>query len=583
MEQKLTFRECVVRVFRRKGVFITFFLTLVAAVAGGSFVIKPAYRAEAMLLVEKSEDVPFVPLKVPITDFADRVSLITTQAEIIKSRTVLEKVVKELSLDTKLPIKGPFKYEKTLIFLKKSIKVTPVKNSDFITIRLNLNDKALVAPLVNSIAKHYIDYYFEIRSKRSGGMVYFIDSQIDVARGKLYEAQRALRDYEVANDIVSLRDDARISLEKLAEEQKRLTYLVQDFTELHPSVIASNNEIRSLKEKLAAFPNKKMELRQLEYNVSNLQDIYLMLLKKREEMRISAAMELEGLGQIRNILLVDKAVEPIKHVWPKRTINIILAIFFGFVGGAGLAVWASYLDSAFYSSDEIKEAVDLYPVGAIPLSARIKNLVSVPDDGLLDLYVESFNSIKAFSGAAVKTILVTSAYRQEGKTLTAVNLALALSRDSGKKVLIIDCDGENPTLHAAFNASNSTGLSDFLNSGTSSRSIVLSTSVSNLFLIPFGNGKRALLDLDRLRGLIDDVKRDFDYVIFDSSGCAFRGSVVEEAAMVDHILFVVKSGISKRGLVRLALDRIRSGSQNNASIIFNGQVSYMPKFLEIFF
>ncbi|NQU95627.1 MAG: AAA family ATPase [Candidatus Omnitrophica bacterium] len=576
-----TLRDYCIILFRRKAIFLTFFFGLIISVTVLSFALKPFYRAETIILVEKAEEEPLTPLKVPISEFVDRLSLMSTQVRFIKTRRVLEKTVIDLSLAEKLPIKGEYKFEKAVLFLKRKLKIAPVRNTDFISIRLDLQDRLLGVQIVNAVTKNYVDFYFKIKATRSSSVLEFIDAQINVVNVSLGNAEAALRDYEENYDIVSLRDEARISLEKLFDEEKHLVYLLEEYKAGYPDINAARTEIQNIKEKLKDFPQKKMQLRRMEYTTENLKEIYLMLLKKREEMQIAVAMEKDKIGQVRNIEIIEPATVPIKPVWPKKRINILAAIFLGVFGGMGMVFWANYMDHRLYTREDIKKYLGYSIVGSIGSLPNVDTLFTKPEGVVFESYQELLNAIKVFSASPVKALLVTSSSRGEGKTVTALNLALTLSKNVDKKILLVDADTVHPCLHKLFETSHEPGLINFADKEDSVRNIILTTRLNNLFFIPSGveNSLNKPLDFERLKDFIINLKNKFDYIIFDSSSCGLNSATLAISSSFDYALFVIKAGSTRREVAKMALERLVPVGPKSLGIMLNCQRYEVPGFL----
>jgi len=579
VEEQLTLREYGIILFRRKKVFLAFFLGLTFIVTAASILMPPLYRGETTLLVEKAEEEPLVPVKRVISDFVDRVSLITTQVEIISSRRVLEKVIRDFSLDRKLRIWGGHKFEKAVLFLRKSVKVVPIKNTDFIRIRLDLRDKALVAPVVNAIAKYYIECYYEIRGVQSNAVIDFIDAQIEIVKAKLNDAEVALKEYEETNGIISLGDESKVYAEKSVDEERRQVELLENYADDHPDVIASRKKIEGIfRPKIRDLPRKRLEVKRLEYGVQNLRDIYLMLLKKREEMRIALEMERTRLGQVRNIKVIDPAVEPIKHVWPKRKINVLLAIVMGLVGGVGLAFGVDHLDHSLHSRTDVKRYLGLSVVGSAPLSPAVASLAASGDPGTVEQYRDLWNTVTTFSPSARK-ILVTSASDGEGKTTTALNLALALGRDGTRRVLLVGADDRGVRPENLLGIEAAAGLTDLLEGKRDLKGLLKVVRPPSLSFIPLGvkGASASALDLDRLKDLIGKFGEEFDCVIVDSGSSALRSATLAIVPAFDYVLFVVRAGSTRREVAAQALERLAAAKMKGIGVMLNGQRYDVPE------
>ena len=168
-------------------------------------------------------------------------------------------------------------------------------------------------------------------------------------------------------------------------------------------------------------------------------------------------------------------------------------------------------------------------------------------------------------------ILVTSTVPQEGKTMVAVNLALAISREIHRKAILIDGDLRKPSIHLE-EYPNPKGLSDYLLNQTPLSEILLNPEAKNLQIIPAGSstrksaeliGSRKMLELFRsLRELRDDT-----YVIIDSSPIIFTSEATLLSKLVDGIILVVMGGRTPRESVRRAVKSI--DRQKIMGIVFN--------------
>ncbi len=157
-----------------------------------------------------------------------------------------------------------------------------------------------------------------------------------------------------------------------------------------------------------------------------------------------------------------------------------------------------------------------------------------------------------------KTILVTSAMAGEGKSLTAINLAITIAIELHSNALIVDCDLRNPSLSRWFGFREERGLSNYLLGEAEIQELLIKTSVDKLSILPGGTLQDNTVELigsNKMKSLIMDLKARYPdrYIIFDSSPllATTEPSVLNE--MVDGILLVVKSAETPRESVQLAL------------------------------
>ena len=149
----------------------------------------------------------------------------------------------------------------------------------------------------------------------------------------------------------------------------------------------------------------------------------------------------------------------------------------------------------------------------------------------------------------LKAIVVTSSIPREGKTLTAVNLALTLTESYGRRVLLIDADLRCPRLHQMFGIPNNTGLTDVLRVERLGRAAVNVTEASKslsplLTLLPSGRpdpNPQAGLSSDRMRQLVDDCAQRFDWVILDTPPLALQSDAQLLARLTQAVVFVIRA------------------------------------------
>jgi protein-tyrosine kinase len=166
-----------------------------------------------------------------------------------------------------------------------------------------------------------------------------------------------------------------------------------------------------------------------------------------------------------------------------------------------------------------------------------------------------------------KTIMVTSAMNDEGKTFVATNLAAMIARDLYAHVLLIDCDLRNPTLSENFGLRATKGLSDYLLGNESIAPFILKTEMEKLSVLPGGSlpGNPAeLIGSKRMETLVQELKSRYQdrFLILDSTPLLATTEPQVMAKWVDGILIVVKAGVTPRETVQQALQ-----SMNKEKII----------------
>src|SRR5438132_4726365 len=166
-----------------------------------------------------------------------------------------------------------------------------------------------------------------------------------------------------------------------------------------------------------------------------------------------------------NFVVVATAVQPSQPVFPKPLLNIGLGLFVGLIVGFGLAFLLEYLDQSVRSDEILRERTGLVPLGHIAYtpakSERRGELVTL---GGASPVVEAYKALRTnllFSSVdkELKTVVVTSAVANEGKSRTAANLAVVLAQ-AGHRTLLVDADFRRPSQHRIFGRVQNVGLSN---------------------------------------------------------------------------------------------------------------------------
>ena len=120
----------------------------------------------------------------------------------------------------------------------------------------------------------------------------------------------------------------------------------------------------------------------------------------------------------------------------------------------------------------------------------------------------------------LKTLVVTSSQQNEGKTTVISNLAVSFAGIEDKKVLVVEGDLRNPTVHRMFNVSNAYGITDVLTSQKSFDECVHTTEVKGLHVLSCGKippNPSEMLASKKMRDFIDSTREYYDYIFVDSS------------------------------------------------------------------
>jgi non-specific protein-tyrosine kinase len=172
----------------------------------------------------------------------------------------------------------------------------------------------------------------------------------------------------------------------------------------------------------------------------------------------------------------------------------------------------------------------------------------------------------------IKTMLVTSAGPEEGKSTVLANLAVTTAQ-TGRKVILVDCDLRRPTLHHIFNLGKDTGLTTMVVDDAAMESPPLQdTGIEGLQLVssgPLPPNPSELLGSRRMEEIIAAFLERADVVLFDAPPVVAVTDAAVLATKVDGVLLVINAGGTKRDYARAAKARLEKVSANLLGAVLN--------------
>jgi len=325
------------------------------------------------------------------------------------------------------------------------------------------------------------------------------------------------------------------------------------------------------KTELGEFNKLLVEQNILRGDFETNQKLYERLLEHLKDATVSAGLK------STNIHLVDSALVPSDPVRPKKLLNIALALLTGLILGVSLAFVQESFDHSIKGPEEVEALLSVPALAVIPAKRTLgrqqaqqlgngKNNSLPKTNGNLVLEVlnhttsaltESFRALRTATLLSVpirppQTILVTSSNAGEGKTTTAVNLALALAQQQGE-VLLIDCDLRKPGIARALSLGNERGLSNVL-AGRDSLEASLQTfgglpNLSALTSGPLPPNPAELLSSARMGEILGELQRRFRHIVIDSPPLLMVTDGTILSTLADGVILVVESGLTPRKAV----------------------------------
>jgi polysaccharide biosynthesis transport protein len=175
------------------------------------------------------------------------------------------------------------------------------------------------------------------------------------------------------------------------------------------------------------------------------------------------------------------------------------------------------------------------------------------------------------SSATPKVVLITSALPAEGKSTVAMLLA-ASSASSGKKTVLLDCDLRQQTTSEAFRTNCRLGLSELLRGTAELMDVITEDPATKTYVIPAGcmvPNAADLLMSQRMRGLIAELRGEFDYIVMDASPLLPVVDALALATVADKVLVIVEWGHTSRAAISEAFKVLRPEAHRVAGVVLN--------------
>ena len=190
------------------------------------------------------------------------------------------------------------------------------------------------------------------------------------------------------------------------------------------------------------------------------------------------------------------------------------------------------------------------------------------------------NILRATQDKSIRTILITSANHYEGKTTTAINLALAMSDLPQFRMLLLDSDLRFPSIHSRLGLMQSPGLTEILEGNVDLDSGMINTEKENLKVISSGNLSSypaELLESERLKDLLKELKPKFDLILIDSPPVIPYSDASVLSSQIDGVLLVVQSGKTHREDIQQVYATLRDNQANVLGVVLNRQKHFVSE------
>ena len=472
------------------------------------------------------------------------------------------------------------------------------KDTGVLSLSFTGEDREQIRAILNSITRNYLEQNVARKSEEAAKSLAFLAKQLPEVRRNLDEAENKLNAFRQDKDSVDLPLEAKAVLDSMVNIDAQLNELTfkeaeisKLYTKAHPAYRtllekrkALEDEKAKLNGRVTAMPKTQQEIVRLTRDVESGQQVYMALLNKQQELKITEA---STVGDVR---IVDPAITQPGVLKPKKALIILGSIILGLM----LSIVGVLLRSLFnrgIESPQVLEEHGINVYASIPLSEwqksrdqvkTVKGTKRYKQSQLLavgnptDLAIEAIRSLRtslhfAMMQANNNVLMMTGVSPSIGKTFVCANLAAVVSQ-TNKRVLLIDCDMRKGYAHELLGTDNVNGLSNVLSSTGDIAACAKPTSVPNFDLVPRGQvppNPSELLMSERFTQLIAWASKNYDLVLIDTPPIL----AVTDAAIVGRhagtTLMVARYAVNTLKEVETSLNRLQQNGIEVKGVILN--------------
>lgn len=344
---------------------------------------------------------------------------------------------------------------------------------------------------------------------------------------------------------------------------------------------------QELRQQYQNFPNKQLERGRLAQQLQLKQDFYN---KLEVSLADAKAAETETVSSLSIAQPPQVSEQREEATSPLMMAGV--GIFIAFVVSGGLIFMLASLDNKLYTSQEIREILaqqEVPVLGELPLMMVWDRdpdepaILSQPNSPYLEFYERFRATLRRAENKSLKVVMLTSTVEQEGKTVSAYNLAVA-SAQAGKRTLLVEADLRSPSPSKFLKVicdpdARIEPLRYYANSGC----IRLVPDIENLYIVPSPGPQRqaaAIMESSEFRQFLEDARGRFDFVVIDTPALSHCNDALLLEPLTDGMVIVARPGYTQGSILSEAVDELTEAELPLLGTIINGVDRAVPRVIE---
>lgn len=328
-------------------------------------------------------------------------------------------------------------------------------------------------------------------------------------------------------------------------------------------------DIKDWNLKIVDFSRKSAEYQKLKANAQRIQGLYQQLLATVQTLDANKEIGAE------TVSIMEPATPALLDTHRDKS-NLLVAALVCVAASIGLLLFLDRLDDRINSFTELEEFFDDAVLAQIPREKTGRLKLLQPQDQR-HAFVEAYRNLRSSlfyitdPGERPRILLLTSSIPNEGKSMTAANLAITLA-GSDSRVLLVDADLRKGVLHNRFGLEAQAGLREVLAGSQDWEALVKPTRYPNLFLLPRGGATPQSGELfigSAAPAFLEQAAAQYDFVVLDTPPVMAADDVTSLAPRVDAVLFVLRAEHTSARVAHAALDLLAQRRVRILGIILN--------------
>jgi succinoglycan biosynthesis transport protein ExoP len=372
-------------------------------------------------------------------------------------------------------------------------------------------------------------------------------------------------------DLIKLRSEVDLTRKRLDAELAKVTEAVRnDFVAAQAIEATLTAALDAQKREVLKLNQKSLDYGALQRQAVTDRQIYERLLTESQTRGVTAKTA------EHTIRVVEPPELPLAPIGPHNTRDLLLVIAAGLLLAIGAPLTLESLDQRVKTPADIERHLHLPCLAMVPQLTKHAGAKQPVMTNAASGYNEAFRRIRAAIAVPgrpprASRLLVTSAAPNEGKSLVAINLAIALAK-AGQRVLLLDADLRRPTVHLVFDLNASPGFTNLLRRDAEGLSAIRGTVVPNLFILTSGkehSDAAELLSSPNFQSLMGVLEGRFNWIVFDSPPIGPVADACIIARLVPQTLFVVAADSTTVASASAAIDQLKAAEAKILGVVLN--------------